>query len=99
MRRFIQVLDLFLTPSEIGQSTTATVRSERIVIIEAMNWQWVGLLGAWWAGIRIVFEQTGEIGGFDAQTLLVNLVTALGLLAVATVLVDGLMLCVAFNPL
>ena len=36
-------------------------------------------------------SQTGEVGGFDAQTLLINLVTALGLLAVATTLVDVLM--------
>ncbi|KAK3278794.1 hypothetical protein CYMTET_13291 [Cymbomonas tetramitiformis] len=39
-------------------------------------------------GIRIVFEQSGTIGHFDFQTTLVNLVSALGLMAVGTFFVD-----------
>ena len=39
-------------------------------------------------GVRIVFRQLGEIGIFDIQTLLINLVTAMGLLAAATTAVD-----------
>jgi hypothetical protein len=42
-------------------------------------------------GIRVVFRQIGEVGRFDAQTFLINLVTALGLLAAATTFVDALM--------
>lgn len=40
------------------------------------------------AGIRILFRQTGAVGQFDFQTLLINLTVALGLLRVATGLVD-----------
>jgi hypothetical protein len=43
-------------------------------------------------GIRLVFRQIGEIGIFNTQILLVNLVTAMGLIAVATTVVDLLML-------
>ena len=45
-------------------------------------------------GIRVVFRQIGEVGRFDAQTFLINLVTALGLLAAATTFVDMLMVYV-----
>ncbi|KAL2914006.1 hypothetical protein HK105_206449 [Polyrhizophydium stewartii] len=43
-------------------------------------------------GVRIVFEQTGTIGQFDFVSLVLNLVTALALLSVATVIVEYLML-------
>ena len=42
-------------------------------------------------GIRIVFRQVGEIGAFDVQTTMVNLVVALGLLGAATTMVDVMM--------
>jgi hypothetical protein len=45
-------------------------------------------------GVQIVFVQDGEIGEFDFQTLLVEANSALGLLVVATILVDMLMLYV-----
>lgn len=45
-------------------------------------------------GIRVVFRQIGEVGRFDPQTCLINLVTALGLLAAATTFVDALMVYV-----
>lgn len=45
-------------------------------------------------GIRVVFRQIGEVGKFDTQTFLVNLVTALGLLAAATTFVDTMMVYV-----
>jgi len=41
-------------------------------------------------GIRIIVLQVGTIGGFDFQTLLLTLVSGMGLLAVATVVVDVL---------
>jgi hypothetical protein len=40
-----------------------------------------------------VFRQVGDVGVFDLQTLLVNMVVATGLLSAATVLVDVCMLC------
>jgi len=40
-------------------------------------------------GVRIIISQTGAIGTFDFQTLLVNLTVALGLLSVAALLVDA----------
>ncbi|KAJ3277611.1 cytochrome c oxidase subunit 1 [Borealophlyctis nickersoniae] len=45
-------------------------------------------------GIRIVFEQTGELGHFDFMQLLTGLVTALALLKVSTTIVELLMLSV-----
>eukprot|EP01103_Thecamoeba_quadrilineata_P011651 TRINITY_DN2823_c0_g1_i1.p1 TRINITY_DN2823_c0_g1~~TRINITY_DN2823_c0_g1_i1.p1 ORF type:complete len:303 (+),score=14.22 TRINITY_DN2823_c0_g1_i1:256-1164(+) len=42
-------------------------------------------------GIRMIFLQTGALGKFDFQVLLLNCVSGLGLLAVATVIVDILM--------
>ena len=45
-------------------------------------------------GIRLVFRQIGDIGTFDVQVLLVNMVAAVALLAVATTIVDNLMLYV-----
>jgi len=39
-------------------------------------------------GIRIVFQQTGHIGVVDFQTFLIQMASSLGLLAVATVVVD-----------
>eukprot|EP01098_Paradermamoeba_levis_P006209 TRINITY_DN2584_c0_g1_i1.p1 TRINITY_DN2584_c0_g1~~TRINITY_DN2584_c0_g1_i1.p1 ORF type:complete len:407 (-),score=79.82 TRINITY_DN2584_c0_g1_i1:184-1347(-) len=45
-------------------------------------------------GIRFLFVQTGTLGKFDFQTLLLTLVSGLGLLAAATLLVDFLMVCV-----
>ncbi|KAJ3084301.1 hypothetical protein HK102_000702 [Quaeritorhiza haematococci] len=42
-------------------------------------------------GIRIVFAQAGEVGTFDMMQLLVNLVAAVALLRVATLIVDALM--------
>jgi hypothetical protein len=45
-------------------------------------------------GIRLVFRQVGDIGTFDVQVLLVNMVAAMALLAVATTIVDNLMLYV-----
>eukprot|EP01103_Thecamoeba_quadrilineata_P020611 TRINITY_DN894_c0_g1_i1.p1 TRINITY_DN894_c0_g1~~TRINITY_DN894_c0_g1_i1.p1 ORF type:complete len:274 (+),score=29.93 TRINITY_DN894_c0_g1_i1:475-1296(+) len=39
-------------------------------------------------GIRMIFLQTGFIGGFDFLVLLLNCVAGMGLLAVATVVVD-----------
>lgn len=39
-------------------------------------------------GIRIVFLQTGKIGTFDFQNFLVQMAASLGLLAMATVVVD-----------
>lgn len=45
-------------------------------------------------GIRLVFRQVGNIGTFDVQVLLVNMVAAMALLAVATTIVDNLMLYV-----
>ena len=46
-------------------------------------------------GIRIVITQTGRIGVFDMQTMLINLVVGFGLLAAATAVVDfiALSLC------
>ena len=41
-----------------------------------------------------MFRQIGEIGRFDPQTCLINLVTALGLLAAATTFVDAMMVYV-----
>ena len=43
-------------------------------------------------GIKIVVLQTGTIGRFSIQTLFIKLVTALGLLSVATVVVELLMI-------
>jgi hypothetical protein len=45
-------------------------------------------------GIRIVFRQVGEIGAFDFQTTMINLVVALGLLGLATTMVDVMMVYV-----
>ena len=45
-------------------------------------------------GLRVVFRQIGEVGKFDPQTCLINMVTALGLLAAATTFVDALMVYV-----
>jgi hypothetical protein len=39
-------------------------------------------------GLRLVFQQAGMVGRFNFQTMLVQLVSSLGLLAVATVVVD-----------
>ncbi|KAL6072949.1 Purinergic receptor [Balamuthia mandrillaris] len=39
-------------------------------------------------GIRLIFIQQGRLGKFDFQTLLLSLVSGLGLLAVATFIVD-----------
>eukprot|EP01097_Dermamoeba_algensis_P005015 TRINITY_DN3195_c0_g1_i4.p1 TRINITY_DN3195_c0_g1~~TRINITY_DN3195_c0_g1_i4.p1 ORF type:complete len:248 (+),score=79.55 TRINITY_DN3195_c0_g1_i4:90-746(+) len=39
-------------------------------------------------GVRIMFLQTGRIGKFDFQLLLLTFVSGLGLMAVATVIVD-----------
>eukprot|EP01103_Thecamoeba_quadrilineata_P015851 TRINITY_DN5124_c0_g1_i2.p1 TRINITY_DN5124_c0_g1~~TRINITY_DN5124_c0_g1_i2.p1 ORF type:complete len:180 (-),score=20.89 TRINITY_DN5124_c0_g1_i2:55-594(-) len=39
-------------------------------------------------GVRMLFLQTGNLGAFDFQVLLLNCVSGLGLLAVATVIVD-----------
>jgi hypothetical protein len=39
-------------------------------------------------GVRLVFLQIGSLGKFDFQTLLLSLVSGLGLLAVATLVVD-----------
>eukprot|EP01088_Endostelium_zonatum_P006201 TRINITY_DN18305_c0_g1_i1.p1 TRINITY_DN18305_c0_g1~~TRINITY_DN18305_c0_g1_i1.p1 ORF type:complete len:443 (-),score=81.61 TRINITY_DN18305_c0_g1_i1:24-1352(-) len=39
-------------------------------------------------GVRLLIVQSGEIGRFDFQTLLLTLVSGLGLLAIATTLVD-----------
>ncbi|KAK5574854.1 hypothetical protein RB653_010108 [Dictyostelium firmibasis] len=39
-------------------------------------------------GVRVIFIQTGTIGSFHFQTLLLTLVSGLGLLAVATTVVD-----------
>eukprot|EP00029_Vermamoeba_vermiformis_P010900 TRINITY_DN5855_c0_g1_i1.p1 TRINITY_DN5855_c0_g1~~TRINITY_DN5855_c0_g1_i1.p1 ORF type:complete len:385 (-),score=86.56 TRINITY_DN5855_c0_g1_i1:61-1215(-) len=41
-------------------------------------------------GIRIIVLQVGSIGNFDFQTLLINVVSGFGLLAVATFIVDTL---------
>jgi hypothetical protein len=41
-------------------------------------------------GIKIVVLQTGELGHFDANALLITLTTSLGLLALSTTLVDQL---------
>ena len=46
-------------------------------------------------GVRLLVQQTGTIGKFDFSTLLVQLVSSLGLLAVATAVVNA----VAFNVL
>jgi len=43
-------------------------------------------------GIKAIFLQGGQIGRFDVQTTLIQLVSALGLLSVATLAVDFLML-------
>eukprot|EP00455_Lapot_gusevi_P048301 TRINITY_DN664_c0_g1_i4.p1 TRINITY_DN664_c0_g1~~TRINITY_DN664_c0_g1_i4.p1 ORF type:complete len:227 (-),score=85.97 TRINITY_DN664_c0_g1_i4:127-807(-) len=43
-------------------------------------------------GLQIIFVQTGQITRFNFQTLLVNLVSAIGLLGLATLVVDLLML-------
>lgn len=42
-------------------------------------------------GMRIVIQQTGKIGAFSFQTLLVQLVSSLGLLAVAKMVVDSIL--------
>ena len=44
-------------------------------------------------GVRLVFTVTGNIGHFDKQTLLIQLVTSMGLFAGATVLVDKTAQC------
>jgi len=43
-------------------------------------------------GVRLVVVQTGQIGRFDMQVLLLSLVTSLGLIAVSTTVVDFLAL-------
>lgn len=48
-------------------------------------------------GARFIFVQTGVVGTFDFQSLLVTLVTALGLLAVATTVTDLMMLNILEN--
>ena len=45
-------------------------------------------------GVRVVIQQTGHIGFFDFQTLLINVVVGLGLLAAANVFVDLVATCV-----
>jgi len=42
-------------------------------------------------GIRILVKQTGDVGEFDGATLLVSLTSSLGLLAVASTIVDMVM--------
>jgi len=39
-------------------------------------------------GIRLLFIQSGQLGRYDFQTMLLNIVSGLGLLALATVVVD-----------
>lgn len=39
-------------------------------------------------GVRLVFIQTGSLGVFDFQTLLLTIVSGLGLLAITTVIID-----------
>lgn len=39
-------------------------------------------------GVRLIIAQTGEIGAFDFATLLISLTSSLGLLAVASLVVD-----------
>jgi hypothetical protein len=41
-------------------------------------------------GILVNFAQTGKIGRFSAQVLIVNLCSGLGMMAIATVLVDAI---------
>ncbi|EGG18204.1 P2X receptor [Cavenderia fasciculata] len=41
-------------------------------------------------GIRLLFVQTGEVGKFEFQQLLLTLVSGMGLLAVSTIVVDQL---------
>ena len=43
-------------------------------------------------GIRILIKQTGDLGLFDAVATLTQLVTSLGLIAVATTITDYMML-------
>ena len=43
-------------------------------------------------GVRVLFTVSGEVGVFDPQTLLVNLVSSMGLFAVAVLIVDFLMM-------
>ncbi|RKP24681.1 hypothetical protein SYNPS1DRAFT_29560 [Syncephalis pseudoplumigaleata] len=43
-------------------------------------------------GVKIVFQQTGSIGHFDLITLMINLVSAIALLKVASIIVEVLML-------
>ncbi|KAI9599289.1 hypothetical protein BDF19DRAFT_428251 [Syncephalis fuscata] len=43
-------------------------------------------------GVKVVFQQTGTIGHFDPLTLMVNLVSAIALLKVASIIVELLML-------
>ena len=42
-------------------------------------------------GVRFIFYQSGMLGAFDTVALLITLVTGLGLLAVATTVVDFMM--------
>ena len=41
-------------------------------------------------GVRLVFQQVGQLGRFDFQTMLLSFVSGLGLLAAATLVVDQL---------
>ncbi|EFA80527.1 putative purinergic receptor [Heterostelium album PN500] len=43
-------------------------------------------------GVKLIFLQTGQIGAFDFQTLLLNFVSGLGLLAVATFIVENIVM-------
>jgi hypothetical protein len=43
-------------------------------------------------GVKLIFLQTGNVGRFVFQTMVIQLVTAMGLLSVSAVLVDMLML-------
>jgi len=44
------------------------------------------------SGVKFIFRQTGQIGRADAQTTIIQLVSALGLLSVATLVVELFML-------
>jgi len=41
-------------------------------------------------GIQVNFAQTGKIGRFSVQVLIVNLCSGLGMMAIATVVVDAI---------
>lgn len=94
------VLLFFITYSSDGTGaatykyTVSQVRGSQTKVVEAMYEGGGFRQTIDRHGVKLAFIQGGLLGRFDFQTMLVQLVSALGLLSVATVVVELLMLYV-----